>query len=671
MIMIAEQSNATNADLVQIATDFFAPHSPLDTAEKHGGRPYEFRPQQRGMAAAVAQALAANRNLCVEAPTGVGKSFAYLVPAIHHALNSPHPVLITTETINLQEQLMEKDIPILREILGLEFKAALAKGRGNYLCQRRLRILGGADRDALLPMKSMASAVDSLAAWSHETEDGSRSDVDFRVDDSLWTLVCCETGNCANAKCAYFRRCFYWRARRKWDKAHLIVANHALFFTDLKIRKLEKLVDTVLPTYGAVVFDEAHTLEDSAANHLGLRLSGGGLSYTLRRLFDPKRAKGMLLRSGEDALELRKDVATVEERTDRFFERVREVLETTTNDSLLRIRKPDFVPDLISQPLAALSKRLRDYSKTIEDDDVRLELESQIDKCDGYRAGVRDFLSMAMDDHVYWVESTASGGGSVILQSAPVNVDELLGAILFNGESPVILTSATLTVNQCLNYYRRRTGYAAGDELVLDSPFDFEKQVRTYVPNSMPMPDERGYAEALAEQIKRFVQMTHGKAFVLFTSYFMLRRCADTLAPFFEDQGITLLAQGGDMTRTAMLREFRDDVDSVIFGTTSFWTGVDVPGEALSNVIITKLPFSVPSHPLIEGRIEKLKRQGGNAFMDYSLPEAVLKLRQGVGRLIRGRNDTGIIVILDQRVVKKRYGRHFLDSIPKCPVEFV
>ncbi len=663
MIMPADTTESNPcSEIIAETSSFFQPDSPLANAEKFGGRPYEYRQQQADMAERTAEVLADGHNLCVEAPTGIGKSFAYLVPAILFAMKQEKPILITTETINLQEQLIEKDIPILRELLGLEFKASLAKGRSNYICLRRLHMAAGELKGDYLPAESMMGEMDRLAFWAAKTRDGSRSAIEFKISHQTWGYVCCEGGNCAGPKCAHYRSCFYWNARKEWDKSHVIVSNHALFFTDLKIKQEESAESTLLPPCSAVVIDEAHTLEDNAAQYLGLNISSAGIGYFLNRLFNPESGKGLLMRAGEDALELRKTVAKIQENTFTFFNMFTQVLDEKS-DNLLRLRAANIVPDLLSVELERLRKKLSHYSKQQDDKDYKTELDAQTLKCAAYSESVFNFLNMTLEEHVYWIENES---GKISLHAAPLNVSALLHEILFKKNYPCILTSATLTVNKTLDYYRSRTGYSHGGEMILDSPFDFAKQARIYIPRNMPEPNDSKYSEAILPEIKRFVSMTNGKAFVLFTSYYMLKQCAERLESFFSLNDITLLTQGEDMTRTAMLQKFRDDTNSVIFGTTSFWTGVDVPGEALSNVIITKLPFAVPSHPLIQARSEKIEQSGKNAFMEYSLPEAVLKFRQGIGRLIRSKNDTGIVAILDKRIISKRYGKFFLDSIPDC-----
>lgn len=645
--------------------DFFDLAGPLAQTKQFATRPYEHRPQQADMAVNIALALQNRNNLCVEAPTGIGKSFAYLVPIIHYAKTQACPVVVSTETINLQEQLIYKDIPFLQKIMGVEFKAALAKGRSNYLCLRRLHMATDEHYDQLLPMPSLVLDLQRLEQWVENSCSGDRDDVKFRFDSSAWSYCCCESGNCQGPQCEFFRNCFYWKARNSWEKADVIIANHAMFFTDLKLKQDDNLEMTLLPKWSAVVIDEAHTLEDSAASHLGLRLSSNGMMAFMNRLFNPDAGRGMLMRKGEAALSLRKIAAEIKPQIGAFFSMFENLL-LERNDSVRRLHQPGMVPDLLSAGLSRLRNALADYAEEEEDKSFKTELMAQVLRCDAFIDGIQSFIQMSFPDYVYWIEEERNG---VVLQGAPLNIPEILEQVLFNRKFPVVLTSATLTVGRSFDYFRSRTGFTNGVELRLDSPFSPD-QVRLYIPRSMPEPNHEDYKSALVQNIPRFLDVTHGKAFVLFTSYQLMRYCAENLQSYFEKTGIRLLMQG-EMSRSMLLQEFKDDIDSVIFGTDSFWTGVDVPGEALSNVIVTKFPFAVPSHPLIQARSERIEKSGKNSFMEYSMPEAALKFRQGTGRLIRSKDDTGIIVILDRRVISKRYGQKFIESMPPYPIEYV
>ena len=342
-------------DIITNTEDFFGKASPLENAEDFGDRPYEERPQQKAMAIAVADAFVNSNNLCIEAPTGVGKSFAYLIPAIHYALKKNLPVIITTETINLQEQLVEKDIPILEKLLDVEFTFALAKGRSNYLCKRRLNMVSGEHQGEYLPQNSMIPEIEQINLWSNTTVDGSLSDLDFDPKSGVWQCVCCEHGNCFGQKCKFFRSCFYWRARKNWGKVNLLITNHALFLSDLKMKMEEGLKDGVLPQNSGVIIDEAHQLEAGAAKHLGTRVSEAGLYYFLNKLFNPDKGRGLLIRPSEQAVKLRQLVQSTHNHVSALFNNVRDKL-AKWDDSQKRIRKPYFVEDTLTGQLALLER---------------------------------------------------------------------------------------------------------------------------------------------------------------------------------------------------------------------------------------------------------------------------------------------------------------------------
>jgi len=630
-------------------------------------RDFEYRPQQQTMAAAVARACQDRSHLIVEAGTGVGKSLAYLVPAIFHALADNRKALVSTHTINLQEQLFHKDIPLVQKLLPEPFKAVLLKGRQNYLCPRRLERAMGHGGELFASREQ--EEIKRIWEWSHRTRDGTLSDLDPAPDPQVWLQVCSEPHICTARTCGLGPECFYQRARREAESARILVLNHSLFFNFLAGAEAALEERGYLFHNDFIIFDEAHTLEGVAARHLGLDLSHGSLRYLLHRLFHPRTQKGIVaaLRSGE-AMKL---VLEAEEEADLFFDRIERALDFKRAREI-RLREPGIAENSLDLPLARLYRNLADAAREIEDEVFKAEVQEAARRVETMRAGIGEFIGQTRADHVYWVERNEKRDTRLTLTAAPIDVAAQLRSLIFRPDNTAIMTSATLAVGDGLRYFVNRIGGDEATTLQVDSPFDYQRQMRVFIPKKMPEPAAReAYEKALEHWIRHFISMTQGKAFVLFTSYQTMQRLADTLVSFFRSEKITCLVQGGAMPRHRLLQRFKEDRDSVLFGTDSFWQGVDVPGEALSNVILTRLPFAVPDHPLTQAKCERIIAEGGDAFREFSLPEALLKFRQGVGRLIRTQQDKGIVVILDNRILTKPYGKAFLAVLPKCPVEVV
>ena len=626
---------------------------------------FEPRPQQIDMARRVAEALSSGRHALLEAGTGVGKSFAYLVPALCWAVENDARVAVATSTIALQEQLVRRDLPLLTEALPFDVPFALVKGRGNYVCLRRMeRALTGG---GVLFEEEANEQLRAIGAWSATTEEGSRQDLDFQPLASVWESVQAEQGNCLGRACRHYDRCHYQASRRRAHSARLLVLNHHVLMADLAMRRSGS---GFLPELDAVIIDEAHDLEDTAAEHLGLRVSALGIQVQLGRLWSPRRGKGLLAGHPDSALRYAVEGARGAARV--FFEGTQGLLGGDRNRTVV---VPDgaHLPDELSPRLAELASMLLKAARGA-DAETALEIGARARRirqlADSLAALARDEL----DDQVRWGEVGARGG--LALHSAPVEVGPLLGRVLVEPHHAVILTSATLSAGRppSFDFLRGRLGLADvdADEATIGSPFDYSRQVRLVVRTDLPDPsrENESFEQALPEAVLDAIQRTNGDAFVLFTSNGSMRRAADALREPIAAMGLRILVQGEALERPQLLDAFREG-GAVLFGVSSFWQGVDVPGEALRHVVITRLPFEVPTHPLQVARSRRLTETGGDPFRDLSLPTAALRLKQGFGRLIRHTSDRGIVTILDRRIATKSYGRYLLDSLPACPVERV
>ena len=622
---------------------------------------YELRSQQLEMAQAVARAIQRPGHLIVEAGTGVGKSFAYLVPSILAAVEQKKKIVISTHTIALQEQLLRKDIPFLRSVMPQEFSAVLVKGRSNYISLRRMDVAG-----TTFQKQEEFDQLGDIKIWANRSNDGSRSDLDFRPLPGVWDAVQSESGNCLGRDCPRNKECFYFQARRRAWSANLLIVNHALFVSDLA---LQAAGFGFLPPYDVVVFDEAHTLEAVAGEHMGIQISNIGVDLTLARLYNDRNGKGLL--SYHNLQEAKDRVQNARMAADDFFSRVAEWRFRHGQDFNGRVRRPVGWSDTLGESLRKLATAIGEGANGIDKPEQRIELTAAQSRCTEMANQIATWTGQLAEDQVYWAEVEERTRLRVRLASAPLDVGPSLRKMLFDKVPTCVLTSATLCVGTPpkFDFLKTRLGLTAAETHALGSPFNYPKQVTIHLPRNLPDPSSQpqDFERVAIKAIAHYLERTQGKAFVLFTSYKMLDAAARALTPWLAERNIALFAQSNGMPRTKMVEAFKADVNSVIFGADSFWQGVDVPGEALSNVIIVRLPFSVPSHPLLEARLEYIRNRGGNPFVEYQVPEAVIKLKQGFGRLIRTRTDRGIVVILDPRVMTKPYGRTFLGSLPDCP----
>ena len=603
-----------------VMRDFFGPGGILEQRLDD----YEFRPSQVRMAEAVHRALEEQNHVIIEAGTGTGKTLAYLLPALLHGQR----ILVSTGTKTLQDQIFYKDIPLLESILERPIRAAYLKGRNNYLCRLKLETLHS---EGLFSPKELRS-FQSILDWSQETETGDRAELGSIGDDpGLWSRMDARRDRCLGTKCKDYERCFLTLVRQKAMEADIVVVNHHLFFADLAIRKSD--VAAVLPDYSAVIFDEAHDLEDVATEYFGFHVS----NYRLAEFI-------------HDANKLELDVELVSQASERFF----------NGFSLLRDGR---YPVAKLPGIDALIGALQDARHSIKQNkDFSGEYEALARRAGEIHSELEIFRSGDLENYVSWIERRERG---IFLEACPIDVSGMLQERLFARVPTCVLTSATLTVADSFAYMRTRLGFSEGRELSLATEFNVRKQALLYIPKAMPDYRHPSYLDRAAEEIRLVLRASQGRAFVLFTSYRQMEALYEALA---NDLPYPCMVQGKGGGKSRLLEEFKITANAVLFATASFWQGVDVKGDKLSAVIIDKLPFQVPSDPLVAARTAHIQREGGNAFSQYQVPNAVLRLKQGFGRLIRSTTDRGILAVLDNRLTTKSYGRLFMDSLPDYEV---
>ncbi len=549
----------------------------------------------------------------------------------------------------------------------MSFRWCWSKGRNNYVSLRRLENAQQRSRN-LFQQPEDFEQLDAVGSWSRQTSDGSLSDLPFRPRAALWDEVASDSGNCLSRNCPTYNDCYYYKARRCAEHAQILVVNHALFFSDLALRQANV---SIIPDYDAVIFDEAHTIETVAGDHLGLRLTSGQIDYNLRRLYNDHTNKGLLVDGVSMAAQ--QQVNRCREAVDQLLGDVDDWINRQTSPFNGRVAAPRIVTNCVSPALSDLAEAVRRRAEDLHGDAQRQDYVAAADRLTGLADLLECWLGQTLPEAVYWVERSYDRQGlpRFTFAAAPLDVGQALQKQLFQKVNSVVMTSATLSTGQSnFGFFQQRLGVTRAQTLKVGSPFDYPRQATLVLVTGMPDPgrEREAYERMTAAMIERYVLRTQGRAFALFTSYDSLRKAEARLRPLLRAEGVAIYSQADGGPRHQLLRQFKEDPRAVLMGTDSFWQGVDVPGDALQNVIITKLPFSVPDLPLLQARLEAIRAAGGNPFQELQLPEAIIKLRQGFGRLIRTRRDRGLVVILDPRIITRPYGASFLESLPTCRV---
>ncbi|HOT96534.1 MAG TPA: helicase C-terminal domain-containing protein [bacterium] len=681
---------------------------------------YEERPQQEEMIRGVVEAFNSGKIATIEAGTGTGKTLAYLIPAIRWALQNKERVVVSTNTINLQEQLIKKDLPFLQKVLPDPFTAVLVKGRGNYACLRKVGDLSS-ELDLQSDEEEEREELKQLIDWARNSSDGSKADLAYIPREVVWEKIAAESDTCTRSRCPFFRDCFVNKARRHAARANILVVNHHLLFADLSIRyQIGSISEAaVLPPYTRIIFDEAHHLEDVATNYFGDRVTRAGILRILSRLHRQQKqvlkghlhtalyklrrrrgqVDGALLARVEETItgRLAPEVAALHDATQELMDHLYEAVKGFAQENQGYEIKLRLVPEVVQALLvdSGLSRLIQEYVTSMTDlavglahlggwvhqlqlgpeDDLAstvVEIKAASDRLAAAAAVIGEVVFKQDEENIRWIEVRPGYKGRHIVrfQSSPLDIAPMMQKAVYESYETIVMTSATLAVENSFEFLSKRIGLSAlaperRSELLLPAPFDYEKQAVVCIPTDIPDPNDRSFSGELGKLIYRSVAISNGRAFVLFTSYGLLTIIYRQLEDSFKKLGITPLRQGEE-NRHELLARFRRDKSSVLFATDSFWEGVDVEGEALENVIISKLPFKVPNEPVIEARWEAIERTGGNPFMEYAVPLAVLKFKQGFGRLIRRKSDRGAVIVLDNRVVKKAYGKRFMRSLPPC-----
>lgn len=667
---------------------------------------FEIRNEQYKMSKEIEKSLNENKKALIEAGTGTGKTLAYLLPSLEYAVENNLKVVISTNTINLQEQLINKDIPLVKELIGQDFKYTLVKGRGNYLCKRKLEnALTEESEDS-----DEKNILLNLKKWNETTKNGDRNELRYEIGFEVWEKVNCELDLCTTVKCPYFSNCYFFNARKEISNSDLLVLNHHMFFADLSIRSdIGFNTDySILPNYDILIFDEAHNIEDTARSYFTYEVSKYSFGKLMGNIYN-KRARnynksGIFVRTlvylrdnlseeeyanidklkEEEIIEnLNKYYDKILEIFDRFllgFSKNTDQMEIKKRFDKEQIKKSSFWKEIIklrkeaeylyTVMIRALTKLINEMDKfRLEDENgIIFDFKKYIERVKTFMKDLTYILESNREDHVYWTNINLRKG-SIRIYATPFEISEDLEQNLFNKLDRILFTSATLAVEQKFDYYKKNIGLKKEKiiEEIIDSPFDYEKQMKVYIPDDTKDPNSLEFFSDIYDFIKKLVIHTEGRCFLLFTSYSSLNFVYNKLRGSLERDNYVLLKQG-ELPRHEMIELFKMRDKAILFGTDSFWEGIDVQGDSLKSVVIVKLPFRSPEDPVTEAIIEYMRKNNQNPFMDYQIPQAVIKFKQGVGRLIRSKTDTGIITVLDNRVIKKAYGEKFLKSLPKTSI---
>lgn len=664
---------------------------------------FEYRQEQEEMAQYIQDAINEDRKIIVEAGTGTGKTLAYLIPSIKWAVTNKKKVIIATNTINLQEQLLLKDIPLAKSIIKDEFSYVLVKGRNNYVCKRLFNelVLGKSIDIETFSMEAREQ-IEYILKWGNKTKTGDKAELPFEVYPDVWELVQSTTELCLGKKCPYRKECFYMKTRMEKMEADILISNHHVFFADLNVRA-ETDFDSeylILPRYDMVIFDEAHNVESVARSYFSVEVSKISFTRLLNRIYQKKnkkkKEKSALIRV-EDTVDeknledgeqyiyllntLKEEISILQNIGDEYFDEIRKIYETNTEAPIKKslnnfeMTKSRFLEnlrekkDIFQSKLADFLNLMMSFNNVIDEEKDKnpevINFNNHLKMFKAYIDSFKFINSFEDDNYIYWLDIN-SKRTNVILTATPLNIAQKLSTVLFDNLDRLVFASATIVVNGNFDYFKKSLGLDEEDciEAIIKSPFDYDEQMSVYIPSDIQDSENiNAFVSDASKFILNILLKTNGKAFILFTSYTMLNQIYYSISKKLKDKGFEVFLHG-DKPRSQIIKEFKEAENPILFGTTSFWEGVDVQGENLSNVIITKLPFLVPTDPVVSAISKKIEEDGGNSFMDFQLPEAIIKFKQGVGRLIRKKTDSGNIFILDNRILKKRYGSLFINALP-------